>query len=96
MKCLLENIDLMTYKINFNYEKKAVYHSIFGVFISICLYVFLIVLIQYFAKDFLNKTNPIVIYQETEFTDNFTIPIRFLIEDYNFFLKNTQKKISLI
>jgi len=84
MKSLLENIDLMTYKINFNYQKKAVYHSIFGVFISICIYAFLVVLIQYFDKDFVNKTNPRIIYQETEFTDNdnFTIPIKFIIKYY--------------
>jgi len=84
MKSLFENIDLITYKINFNYEKKAVYHTCFGIFISLCLYIFLIILIRYFSKDFINKTNPRVIYQETEFSENFTIPIKFILDLYTY------------
>jgi len=84
MKSLLENLDSMTYNINFNYDKKAVYHSFFGIFISMCIYSFLIVLILYFSKDFLNKTNPTVIYQETEFAESFTIPLNFIINEYSY------------
>jgi len=91
MKSLLENIDLMTYKINFNYEKKSVYHSLFGILISVCIYSFLIVLIRYFAKDFFNKTNPKVIYQENEFTEDFKFPIDFILKDY-YYLINFETK----
>jgi len=91
MKSLLENIDLMTYKINFNYEKKAVYHTIFGVLISICIYGFLILLIKYFVKDFLYKTNPRVIYQETEFNYNFSIPMNFILNQYSYRFFNFTK-----
>jgi len=84
MKYLIENIDLMSYKINFKYEKKAVYHSIFGLFVSFCIYAGLIGLTQYFAKDFFNKTNPRITYQETEFIENIKIPVDFLLDDYNY------------
>jgi len=84
MKSLLENLDLMAYNVNFNFEKKAAYHSFFGIYISICIYSFLIVLTQYFAKDFFNKSNPRVIYQETEFTENFTIPINLILTDHSY------------
>jgi len=86
MKSLLEDIDLMTYTINFNYQKKAVYHTFFGVFISMCLYACIIVLFRYFAKDFINKSNPRIIYQETEFTDSFTIPINFILQEYKYII----------
>lgn len=86
MKSLLENIDLMTYTINFNYQKKAVYHTIFGIFISICVYAFIIVLFRYFAKDFINKSNPRIIYQETEFMNSITIPINFIVREYNYII----------
>jgi len=46
------------------------------------LYFFLIILTRYFSKDFLNKTNPRIIYQENEFVDNFTIPINFILQSY--------------
>jgi len=75
MNSLLENIDLLTYKINFNYQKRAVYHSFFGIIVSLIIYACTLVLTQYFARDFINKINPRVIYQETEFTENFTIPL---------------------
>jgi len=84
MKSLLENLDLMTYKISFNYSKNAVYHSFFGILISMCVYGCMIFLTGYFIKDFVNKTNPINIYQETEFeyADNFSLLINFILNDY--------------
>jgi len=82
MKSLLENIDLMSFKINFNYRKKDVYHSYFSIFISLCVYVSMVFFLQYFSKDFVNKTNPKVIYQETEFTQNFTIPLDSILSGY--------------
>jgi len=82
MKYLLENLDLMTYKINFNYQKKAKYHSFFSMFVSMCIYVCTIILTKYFSEDFINQSNPRVIYQETELTDNFTLPINFILKSY--------------
>jgi len=49
---------------------------------SVILYCLIIALIQYFAKDFLNKTNPTVIYQENEFSENFTIPLNTIFQSY--------------
>lgn len=57
MKLILENIDLMTLKINFSFNNKAVYHSFFGIFISLCVYACLLVFTQYFAQDFISKKN---------------------------------------
>jgi len=94
MKSLLENIDLMAYKINFNFKKNTVYHSFFGLLISIGIYGFLIILTRYFAKDFVNKTNPRVIYQENEFTDSFEIPLEFIMKQYYYAFKfQTDKNI---
>jgi len=86
MKSLLEKVDLVTLKINFNYQKKAVYHSFFGIFISICIYACLILLTQYFAMDFINKVNPNVTYQETQFTESesFRYPIKSLLDCYSY------------
>jgi len=92
MKSLLENLDLMAFNINFNFEKKAVYHSFFGILISMCIYSFLIVLTQYFAKDFYNKSNPRVIYQETEFIENFTIPINFFLKEHSYSIHSQTKE----
>jgi len=85
MKRLLENFDLLAYHINFNYKSKKVYNSFFSVYLSLCLYALMIVFIQYFSKDFINKTNPKVIYQETEFVEeNITIPINFILKSYEY------------
>jgi len=94
MNSLLENIDLMTYKINFNYQKRVVYHSFFGIIVSLSIYACILVLTQYFASDFINKINPRIIYQETEFTENFTLPLSFILNDYNCILKfKTQENL---
>jgi len=97
MKHLLENVDLMTYKINFNYQKQAVYHSYFGIIISICIYICLIILTEYFTKDLIYKTNPNIINQEIEFKENFTLPMNFIIHQYyyEFFFETKENVYNL-
>ena len=85
---LLENIDLLPYKINFNYIKNDVFHSLFGLGLYILMYGVLIYFINYFSKDFTNKTNPQIIYKETVLTENIEFKLEDLLEEINFKLYN--------
>ena len=88
MKTLFENIDLFPYRINFNFKKNNVFLSIFGLILSIIMYGNLIFFINYFSKDFINKTNPQIIYKETIFTDKLLLKFDDIFQDIQFNLTN--------
>ena len=88
MKGLLEKIDLFPYRINFNYKKNNVFHSFFGIGLSIMMYGVLIFFINYFSRDFLYNTNPQIIYKESIFTEKLVLKFDDIFQNIRFNLKN--------
>lgn len=87
MRSYLENIDIFSYKINFNYKNKDVYHSFFGIGLSFILYFSMFFFFYYFSYDFFFATNPKVIYQETEYLDNISFPLKSFMNNLEYSYK---------
>ena len=75
MRTFFELINLFSWKIGFNYQRKQAYHSFFGFILSILVYILSIGIFYYYSIDVLYKKNPKIIYKESVINKNVTIPI---------------------
>jgi len=80
MRQLFESADIFAHQINFNYERKNLYHSFFGMGLSFALYGIMIYFVCYFSTDLIYKQNPRIKYEETEFIDSVNITVKDLFD----------------
>lgn len=65
LKKYFELMNIFSYKIGFNYKRNKFYHSFFGFFLSWVLIMCSGILVFYFSKDMIYKTNPNLVYKES-------------------------------
>jgi len=76
MKLFFEALNIFPYKVNFNYKKKLLFHTVSSQIFSILVYIIMIFCFYKFSEDFIKKKNPKLSIKEKLFQNyrefNFT------------------------
>jgi hypothetical protein len=84
MRALLELIDLYSWNVTFNFNKKTAYHTKLGFFLSILTLIASLLFLFYFSLDMITKTNPLIIFSETGFDIDTNVTINEFIKKIEF------------